>query len=137
MGFSATASNAIVSNPTSNEPRKGKRGNIRERVQPEMLEHMLWAYRQGYLSIAEAHVLVSWSAQLVWPQDTSPFITVRRSDRGIPGRTLKYCVAHEAGPGHYSLSLLCFCSFLTGTGSCAAFSSAIKTGQSSNLLANI
>lgn len=34
--------------------------------------------------------------------------------------------AYNTGPGSYSISLLCFFGFLTGMGSCVAFSGAIK-----------
>ncbi|ETI19546.1 hypothetical protein G647_09380 [Cladophialophora carrionii CBS 160.54] len=34
--------------------------------------------------------------------------------------------AYEAGPGHYSVPLICLFSFLTGAGSCSAFTASIK-----------
>ena len=37
--------------------------------------------------------------------------------------------AYEHGPGSTSVATLSFCSFLTGMGSCTAFSAAIKTGS--------
>jgi len=50
-----------------------------------------------------------------------------RSTTFLRAVALMNVLAHNSGPGSMGVPLICFFSFLTGLGSCSAFSAAIKT----------
>jgi hypothetical protein len=87
-------------------------------------------FRQYWLElwlIQKDHGLAWHSAPSFWELDTLPS-TLVCLDVPVWAEKLTFS-AFKTGPGSFGVASLCFFSFLTGCGSCAAFLAALKTGE--------